>query len=145
MDATRVPTIEKLYDQNGDEWIGNSSFNEMRGVNSGTQDRWKTELTEETITAIEAVTHPEMFALDYPVQSNTVLAGIDLIAMSPDQFCKIRPIYEKHDGWQSANLKMEQQRIDLLYSGNPNRSEIAKMFHDRSVYQALREQVRDNR
>jgi hypothetical protein len=128
LDGPAAPPLSQLRDQHGRPWGGNSSFAPgQTGALSADVDRY-----------VEAVCHPELVALGYPVTSTD--PPLEII----EEFTEPAPVDDPAlpAGYSSSdeNVEMEVRRLALLRGEQPV-PDVARWFIHEGAFARLREAV----
>jgi hypothetical protein len=105
---------QPLYDHQGREWKGNSSFGDKKGVDRKSEEVWRTLLSGEEIRFIEACTKPELDALGY--SCSTDLRADDISGLV-EETQGVRTAYLSNYALSVKNRQFELSRWEAASQG----------------------------
>jgi hypothetical protein len=108
--------INGIYDQYGNVWMGNSSFDDKAGVSSNSIGKFKNSLPESVISFIENTCYPEMKVLGYKFYLTPVF-NEKTIRNYKDPFKKIHNKFPGNYSNSPGNIKKEIERLKMLKTG----------------------------
>jgi hypothetical protein len=109
---------EGIRDQNGKIWMGNSSFDDMKGISTDSVGKYRRVLDRETIAYIETVCLPEMRSMGYECQGVSTFSETALRSLT-------EPAEEIHDKFSPdystspEQVARETERYRRIVSSDP--------------------------
>lgn len=130
-----------IYDQTGKTWLGNSSFNDKKGISSNSIGKYKNILPKEVISYIESCCYPEMKYLKYEffISKNF---NENSITNFQENYYRIHDKFPTNYSSNETNIMNEIERINILKSKPIKLLNIEEWFLFEECYNLFRDAMR---
>lgn len=127
---------EKLHDQNGEQWKGNSSFSNDSTISNKSVERYKELLPTSLIDYINSVCSIEMNTLKYISQDMNFNRLSQLIINYKEAYNIIHTKLPSNYSTDSVNINNELFRLQMICNNEKNNDRfISKYFLFKNVYE----------
>lgn len=128
-----------IYGQNGEVWLGNSSFQDQSGIVTESIGRYRRALPKETLRYVEAMCRPEMQAVGYPLDGEGELDQAVVHALrEPETATHVK--FPADYSYDAQRIEAELARLRYLAApeGTLTVEEKRRWFICEGAYQRLR-------